>query len=177
MVPRVAAVMALVASTGPVFADEMKADEARHFVIGKLFSYTCFEGTRGSGRIYTDGSVAGTIQVRGSGPVHYVRLPPNTLQVKGESVCASVRGLPFSPCFTLNKTSQESFRGAIYGLSFAYCEFNKRGGHRIDIAHRSRHEGASKPGHEAAHNPAKSAQKPPQDSAGPIPLRTAIDTP
>ena len=135
MYARIAVALALVASAVPACAEPMKAQEARHFVVGKLFSYSCFEGTRGAGRIYSDGSAAGTIQLRGSGPVHHVRLPPNTLRVKGESVCASVRGLPFEPCFTLNKTSQASFRGAIYGLSFAYCEFNRRG-HRIDVARR-----------------------------------------
>ena len=133
MYPRIAAALLLLASVAPAHAEPMNAQEARHFVIGKLFSYTCFEGTRGAGRIYPDGSVAGSIQLRGKGPVRYVRLPPNTLQVKGESVCASVKGLPFDPCFTLNKTSHTSFRGAIYGLSFAYCEFERRG-RRIDIA-------------------------------------------
>jgi hypothetical protein len=176
MCRRIAALVAFVASTVPAIADEMKADEARQFVIGKLFSYRCFEGTRGAGRIYTDGSVAGTIQVRGAGPVHYVRLPPNTLQVRGDSVCATVRGLPFSPCFTLDRTSQESFRGAVYGLGFAYCEFSKRG-HRIELAHRpaqSVHEPAHKRPHEAEQQGDK--QSAPQ-STEPVPLRAAIDTP
>lgn len=133
MYARIAAAMLLVALAGPACAEPMNAQEARHFVVGKLFSYTCFEGTRGAGRIYPDGSVAGSIQLRGSGPVHHVRLPPNTLRVKGESVCASVKGVPFDPCFTLNKTSHTSFRGSIYGLSFAYCEFHRRG-RRVDIA-------------------------------------------
>jgi hypothetical protein len=135
MCARIAAALALVASVAPAWAEPMSAEQARHFVIGKLFSYTCFEGTRGAGRIYSDGSVAGTIQLRGSGPVHYVRLPPNTVRAKGESVCASVKGMPFEPCFTLSKTSQATFRGAIYGLSFAYCEFQRRG-RRIDVAHK-----------------------------------------
>lgn len=171
MYRRIAVALALIASTVPAIADEMKADEARRFVIGKLFSYTCFEGTRGSGRIFSDGSVAGSIQIRGSGPVHYVRLPPNTLQVRGESVCATVRGLPFHPCFTLNKTSPESFRGAIYGLSFAYCEFNKhefnKHERRIE-AHKAKH-----------HAPETTGSVPvrPVESAPLVPLRTSIDTP
>ena len=33
-----------------------------------MFAYTCFDGTTGAGRIYADGSVAGNIQVGGSGP-------------------------------------------------------------------------------------------------------------
>lgn len=112
----------------PAQAQEMKAEEARRFVAGKLFTFTCFEGTKGAGRIYNDGSVAGTIQFRGSGPVRYAVLPTNTLRTKGEAVCASVRGLPFEPCFSLQKTSVESFRGAVSGLGFAYCDFKRRGG-------------------------------------------------
>ena len=69
----------------PAMAGDMGADEARRFVIGKMFSYTCFEGTRGQGRINPDGSIAGTIQVQGAGPVRYAHLPANTLQVRGES--------------------------------------------------------------------------------------------
>jgi hypothetical protein len=48
----------------PAAAGEMNADEARRFVIGKMFSYTCFEGTRGQGRVNSDGSVAGSIRRR-----------------------------------------------------------------------------------------------------------------
>ena len=165
MFPRIAAALALLASTAPAFAEDMNADEARHFVVGKLFSYTCFEGTRGAGRIYPDGSVAGSIQIRGSGPVHYVRLPPNTLQVKGQSVCATVRGLPIHPCFTLKKTSPESFRGAIYGLSFAYCEFNRRE-RQMEVLHRPKH-------HHPEHHETTGAA--PHSNA--VPLRASIDTP
>jgi hypothetical protein len=133
MYARIATAFVLIASAAPALAEPMNADEARRFVIGKVFSYTCFEGTRGTGRIYPDGSVAGSIQLRGAGRVHHVRLPPNTLHERGGSVCASVRGLPFQPCFNLDRTSQVSFRGSIYGLSFAYCEFN-RPGRRVNIA-------------------------------------------
>jgi hypothetical protein len=110
----------------PAIAGEMSVEEARRFVIGKLFAYECFEGTRGLGRIYTDGSVIGSIQFQGSGPVRYAHLPAGTIQVRGESVCASLRGLAFSPCFNLDKTSETSFRGAISGLGFASCQFTRR---------------------------------------------------
>ena len=36
------------------------------------------------------------------------------------------RGLPFEPCFNLDRTSQVSFRGSVSGLGFAYCNFTKR---------------------------------------------------
>ena len=35
----------------------MNADSARRLVMGKLFAFTCFDGSRGAGRIYADGSV------------------------------------------------------------------------------------------------------------------------
>src|SRR5262249_23022120 len=73
----------------------------------------------------SDGSVAGTIQFQGSGPVRYAHLPANTLQVRGESVCASLRGMMFQPCFNLQRMSDNSFRGSISGLGFAYCEFTR----------------------------------------------------
>ena len=110
----------------PAMAGEMTADEARRFVIGKTFSYNCFEGTRGQGRVHADGSVVDSIQFQGAGKVRYAALPANTLQVKGESVCASLRGLPIDPCFNLEKIDDNSFRGSISGLGFAYCEFTRR---------------------------------------------------
>ena len=109
----------------PAAAGELGPEEARHFIAGKLFSYTCFEGTTGVGRIYSDGSVSGTIRIGGGGPLRYVNLPAGTLQVKHESVCASLHGALFEPCFNLDKTSEASFRGSISGLSFAYCDFTR----------------------------------------------------
>jgi len=111
----------------PALAQTMSASDARTFVVGKLFTFNCFEGTKGAGRIYSDGSVAGTIQFRGAGPVRWAQLPAGTINVKGEAVCASVKGLPFQPCFNLQKTSHKSFRGSVSGLGFASCEFNRRG--------------------------------------------------
>ena len=110
----------------PASAGEMTVAEARHFIVGKMFHYTCFEGTRGQGRVYPDGSVAGSIQVRGAGPMRYAVLPPGTIKVNGEAVCASVRGVPIHPCFNLEQLDNESFRGSISGLGFAYCDFTRR---------------------------------------------------
>jgi len=120
----------------PAYAGEMSAAEARHFIVGKMFHYTCFEGTRGQGRIYPDGSVAGSIQVRGSGSMRYAVLPPGTIRVNGEAVCASVRGVPIKPCFNLVQTDGDSFRGSISGLGFAYCDFTRRH-ERARILHRA----------------------------------------
>ena len=127
-----AGLTAVLASTPASAQSVMKAEEARSFVVGKLFAFNCFEGTKGVGRIHADGSVAGTIQFRGTGPVRWAQLPAGTVNVKGEAVCANVRGVPFQPCFNLIKTSQKSFRGSVSGLGFAACDFNRRG--PIEIA-------------------------------------------
>src|SRR4029079_11177855 len=111
----------------PAVAGEMSAEEARRFVIGKMFNYTCFEGTRGLGRVNADGSVTGSIQFQGAGEVRHAHLPPNTRRVRGEWVCASLRALPMQPCFNLDRTSANSFRGSVSGLGFAYCDFTRHG--------------------------------------------------
>ena len=110
----------------PAAAAEMSADEAQRFVVGNLFNYTCFEGTRGQGRVLPDGSVVGSIQLQGSGQVRYAALPAGTLRVKGDAVCASMRGLPMQPCFKLQRTNENAFRGSVSGLSFAYCDFRRQ---------------------------------------------------
>jgi len=133
MLKRMAIVVLGLMASAPAFSEELKPEEARRFIAGKLFAFNCFEGTRGAGRIYADGSVAGAIQFGGSGPMRNVRLPAGTLQVKPEAVCASMKGLPFQPCFNLQKTDQASFRGSVSGLGFAYCDFNRKSG-RVDLA-------------------------------------------
>ena len=120
------AAVAAVLCTIPAKAEEMQISEARRFIAGKHFYYSCFEGTTGHGRIYADGSVAGYVQIGGSGPRRYVVLPAGTLQVRGDHYCASLRGIPFEPCFNVDKTGHYSFRGSVSGLGFAYCNFSRR---------------------------------------------------
>ncbi|MBU6458608.1 MAG: hypothetical protein KGK16_07920 [Bradyrhizobium sp.] len=112
----------------PALAGMMNADEARRFVSGRIFAFTCFDGTRGAGRILDDMGAIGSVQFSGTGPVRHIRLPGNTLQVRGQSVCASIKGIPFEPCFNLDKKDEVSFRGSVSGMSFAYCDFHHQGG-------------------------------------------------
>jgi hypothetical protein len=130
-----ATVLAFAATTAAA-EEVMTASAARSFVAGRLFSYTCFDGTEGAGRIFPDGSAMGTIRPGGRGSVRYLQLPTNTLYVNGDRICASLRGLPWEPCFNLTRTGEASFRGAISGLGFMYCDFS-RGGTRV-FARRSR---------------------------------------
>lgn len=128
MLRGVALVVGLLAAVPAMAGEDMSAEEARRFVIGKMFNYTCFEGTRGQGRVLSDGSVVGSIQFQGKGQMRYAQLPANTLRVKGELVCASLRGLPIEPCFNLQRIDNNSFRGSISGLGFAACEFTRHHG-------------------------------------------------
>jgi len=110
----------------PAGAGEMRTDEAKRFIAGKLYSFRCFEGTAGTGRIHHDGSVVGVIRFGGAGSLRAVNLPPNTLRVKGQYWCASLKGVSFEPCFDLVKVDDYSFRGSVSGLGFAYCTFTRR---------------------------------------------------
>jgi hypothetical protein len=116
--------------TAPAAAEEMSPNQAHHFVVGKLFEVSCFDGTRAIGRVDGDGSVIGTIQFRGTGPERSAWLPAGTLKTNGEAVCASLKGIPFEPCFKLDRTSDRSFRGSVLGLDFAYCDFAQVVGRR-----------------------------------------------
>ena len=72
-------------------------------------------------------------------------LPNNTLYVVGDRICATVKGVPFQPCFNLQKTSHKSFRGSVSGLGFASCEFNRRGPVEIATASVPDNQQASQP--------------------------------
>jgi hypothetical protein len=133
MFVRAAAVLTAMTFAAPALAEPLNAEAARHFVAGKLFSFTCFEGTTGSGRIFADGSVAGVVRM-GGGNTRFMHLPPGTLYAKSEGICSNMKGALFNPCFDLNRTSDKSFRGAISGLSFAYCDFVRGGNAREMIA-------------------------------------------
>ena len=124
MLLRVAvALCACVLGVASASAEELSPEDARAFVVGKLFSYTCFDGTVGMGRVFADGSVVGTIRPMGRGEVRFAALPAGTLQVKNGAMCAHLNGLPVEPCFRVQRIDHRRFRGSISGLGFAYCDF------------------------------------------------------
>lgn len=92
MVTRLAMVVLILLAAGSACAESLTPDAARRFVTGKLFAFNCFDGSRGAGRIYGDGSVIGTIQFRGAGPARTVSLPAGTLGVRGEEFARRFRG-------------------------------------------------------------------------------------
>ena len=148
----------------PAMAGQMNAEEAKRFVSGKVFTFTCFDGTRGAGRILDDMGAAGSVQFSGSGPIRHVRLPGNTLQIKGQAVCASLRGIPFEPCFNLDKQDDRSFRGSVSGMSFAYCDFHHQGGAQMLMAR-------------AVAHPRSRRERAPEQTTGSVEVSARVETP
>src|SRR5499426_2434577 len=109
MIARFAIVVVTLLTAVTARAEVLSPEAARRFVAGKLFAFNCFDGSRGAGRIYGDGSVIGSIQFRGAGPVRSVWLPAGTLRVRGAAVCASLRGMAFELCFHLEKLDERRF--------------------------------------------------------------------
>jgi hypothetical protein len=127
MLVRVAFAFACVfGAASAAFAEDLGPEEARAFVVGKLFAYTCYDGTAGVGRIFADGSVVGTIRPRGQGQIRFASLPAGTIRVSSTAVCAHLAGLPIEPCFRVQRLDRRSFRGSVSGLGFAYCDFYQR---------------------------------------------------
>ncbi|MDF2994846.1 MAG: hypothetical protein K0R27_483 [Xanthobacteraceae bacterium] len=130
------AALTVAAMAVPASAETLSPDAAKSFVMGRTFSYKCYEGTTGAGRILPDGSVAGTIQIRGQGNMRYVTLPAGTLLTKGPAVCAKLKGVAFQPCFEVEKTSATSFRGSLAGFDKMWCSFERGGSGRAKLAQR-----------------------------------------
>ncbi|HEY3891435.1 MAG TPA: hypothetical protein VGM00_05700 [Bradyrhizobium sp.] len=164
------------AMMAPALAGSMNADEARRFVAGKVFAFTCFDGTRGAGRILDDLGAAGSVQFSGAGPIRHLRLPGNTLQIRGQAVCASIKGIPFEPCFNLDKQDDRSFRGSVAGMGFAYCDFHHQGAAQMLMARAvARPRSLHRPEHAADASRAEVSTRvetPPVDSAKLEPVKS-----
>lgn len=143
MLVRVAVVLACL-GIGSAAAEELGPEQARAFVVGKLFSYTCFDGTEGIGRIFSDGSVIGTIRAGGQSQTRFAALPAGTIKVSATSMCAHLPGMFIEPCFRVQKLDYHSFRGSLAGLSFAYCDFHQRNP-RTQLAAERRGAGETRP--------------------------------
>jgi hypothetical protein len=124
MVTRHAVAFLTLLSFSPALAENLDAEAARQFIVGKLFAFTCGDGSRGAARVYDDGSVIGTVQFHGSEQPRPIWLPTETLKFTGETICASLNRTEL--CFGLSKTSEQSFRAFVTGLDFAYCDFTER---------------------------------------------------
>src|SRR5262249_56055320 len=83
-------------------------------------------GMAGGGWICWGGCGVGSIKSGGKGQTRFAALPAGTIRVDGGSMCAHLAGMPFTPCFRVERIDYRSFRGSLSGLSFAYCDFYQR---------------------------------------------------
>jgi hypothetical protein len=112
----------LLGSSGIAGGEELGPEQARAFVVGKLFAFTCFEGTTGMGRILFDGSVVGTIRIHGQGETRFHRLPAGTVRIDGQFLCAHLAGLPFTPCARVEKSGKNRLpQLSRFACRFEFC--------------------------------------------------------
>jgi hypothetical protein len=157
-------------------AEELAPEQAKAFVVGKLFAYTCFDGTAGMGRIFADGSVVGTIRPGGRGEVRFASLPPGTIRIEGTSMCAHLSGMPLQPCFRVEKIDYRSFRGSVSGLGFAYCDFSQHNA-RTQIISRAPEPRTRLTSRMLAPAPVQAAPIEPVQAAPMVPVQPAPVTP
>jgi len=124
MVARHAVAVVTLLAFSPALAENLDAEAARRFIVGKLFTFTCADGSRGAARVYDDGSLIGTIQFHGSEQPRPVWLPAETLKLTGETVCASLNRTELRLAKPVIKVFGP--RASVTGLDFAYCDFTER---------------------------------------------------
>jgi len=73
-------------------------------------------------------------QFSGSGPVRPYPVARQYASGRGQAVCASIKGIPFEPCFNLDKKDERNFRGSVSGMGFAYCDFRHQGAAQMMMA-------------------------------------------
>ena len=108
-------------------AEELAPEQARAFVVGKLFNYTCFDGTAGMGRIFSDGSVVGTVQAPGRKMANrFTALPPGTIRVAGQFGLRPSGRVPDRSLLQIGEARATAASVArLRVLNFAYCDFSQ----------------------------------------------------
>ena len=80
MVLRAAVALVSLLAVAPALAEPMNAEAARRFVAGKLFAFTCFEGSTGHrAASSTTARSRASCACGGNGPTRFMHLPPGTL--------------------------------------------------------------------------------------------------
>jgi len=121
---RLGLLCAFVLAATSAVAHELGPREAWAFMLGKLFSLTCSDGTLGEGRILPDGSVVGKIRVGSHGDMRDGTLPAGTVRVSETGLCAYFQGLPFPPCLNVRKIDRRRFHASMSIMGFSSCDID-----------------------------------------------------
>ena len=65
MVARHAVVVVTLLSFSPALAENLDAEAARRFIVGKLFAFTCADGSRGVARVYDSSKIFRSASILG----------------------------------------------------------------------------------------------------------------
>jgi len=127
MIMRMTILVASLLATASAIAEPMGPEVAQRFVTGKLFAFNCVDGTRGPWpdlyRWLGNGDDSGQRIRTGTN----VRVSAGHAQGEGRGRMRHSQRPVFEPCFNLNRTGEQSFRGSLTGLGgFAYCDFVRR---------------------------------------------------
>lgn len=124
MVVRLALLCVLTLAATSALAQELRPREAWAFMLGKLFTLTCSDGTVGEGRLFADGSVVGKIRRGTQGEMHAGTLPAGTVRVSETGLCAYFEGLPFPPCLNVRKIDRRRFHASMSIMGFSSCDID-----------------------------------------------------
>jgi len=124
MLARLALLCACALATTSAVAQELRPREAWAFMLGKLFTMACSDGTVAEGRILADGSVVGKIRVGNQGEMRAGTLPAGTVRASDTALCAYFQGLPFPPCLNVRKIDRRRFHASMSIMGFSSCDID-----------------------------------------------------
>lgn len=127
MVVRLVLLCTCALATTSAAAQDLRPREAWAFMLGKLFTMTCSDGTLGEGRILPDGSVVGKIRVGSQGEMRAGTLPAGTVRASDAGLCAYFQGLPFPPCLNVRKIDRRRFHASMSIMGFSSCDIDSVG--------------------------------------------------
>ena len=135
MIVRLAVLGTCVLAATSAAAQELAPREAWAFMLGKPFTLTCSDGTRGQGRLLSDGSVVGKIRVGGQGEMRSGVLPAGTVRLSDSGLCAYFQGLPFPPCLDVRKIDRRRFHASMSIMGFSYCALDSAAARSLRRGH------------------------------------------
>jgi hypothetical protein len=122
MVVRLALLGVCAAAATSAFAQELGPRDPWAFMLGKLFTLTCSDGTVGEGRLLADGSVVGKIRPHGQGEMRAGTLPPGTVRASNTGLCAYFQGLPFPALPDVRRIDRRRFHASMSIMGLSSCD-------------------------------------------------------
>jgi hypothetical protein len=121
MWPRTFGVVAIITLCTPAFAERLTPQQAKRFIQGNKWSYTC-PLTKGWGRFNSDGSVTAEFQTLGFSP-YKKNFPPGSMTISSDGSLCMPKMFNTDVCFFVDKIDNRHFRGTSSGFIRFSCDF------------------------------------------------------